>query len=226
MTNILLYIVFPYVAIALAIVAGSTVIRRPLLFFQPLLPVPGTPDTFLGVVPWHYGIVSVLLAHIFPLIIPVWWGLLHRGPGRLTALELVGMALGLMALVGIVILIVRRLVNAKARAVTSVMDWLLLVLLLLQVTLGVLYYFYLPLGSFWYLYTAVPWLRSLASFHPDAATVPPCRWQSKPIWSTPSSSSSSSPSQGWRTSSPFPPVTCCELGSWYGGTDSGECESL
>lgn len=174
MTNILLYIVFPYVAIALAIVGGIYRYFGDRFSFSSLSSQLLEHRTlFWGVVPWHYGIVPVLLAHLLAIIIPGWWGLLLGGPGRLTALELVGMALGLMALVGIVVLIVRRLVNAKAQSVTSVMDWLLLVLLLLQVTLGVYIASTYRWGSLWYLYTAVPWLRSLAFFHPDAATVLP-----------------------------------------------------
>jgi nitrate reductase gamma subunit len=172
MTNILLYIVFPYVAIALAIVGGiyryfgdrfsfssfsSQLLEHRILFW--------------GVIPWHYGIVPVLLAHLIAIIVPGWWGILLGGPGRLTTMELIGMILGLLTLFGILILIMRRLVNAKVRAVTSVMDWLLLSLLLLQAALGLHIAFSYRWGSLWYLYTAVPWLRSLAFFRPDTAPV-------------------------------------------------------
>jgi nitrate reductase gamma subunit len=172
--DLFFYIIFPYIAMALAIVGGfyryfgdrfsftslsSQMLEHRLLFW--------------GSVPWHYGIVPVLLAHLLATIFPGWWGVLLGRPERLTALELVGMALGLLTLVGIVILIVRRLVNARARAVTSVMDWLLLMLLFLQVALGVHIALTYRWGSLWYLHTAVPWLHSIAIFRPDAAPILP-----------------------------------------------------
>ncbi len=174
MADLLLYVVFPYVATALAVVGG---IYR---YFGDRFSFSSLSSQFLehrllfwGVVPWHYGIVPILLAHLLAIIVPGWWGALLGQPGRLAALELVGMAMGVLTLVGIIILIVRRLVNAKARAVTSVMDWLLLVLLLMQVALGVHIAFNYRWGSLWYLHTAVPWLRSMAIFRPDAAAVLP-----------------------------------------------------
>ncbi|GAM09939.1 nitrate reductase gamma chain [Geobacter sp. OR-1] len=172
MADMLLYVVFPYVATALAIVGGfyryfndrfslsslsAQLLEHRLLFW--------------GVVPWHYGIIPILLAHLLAIIFPGWWGFLLGGPDRLTALEVVGMALGMLTLVGIVILILRRLVDTKIRAVTSGMDWLLLALLFLQVALGVHVAMTYRWGSLWYLHTAVPWLRSLAILHPDPSPV-------------------------------------------------------
>ncbi len=168
------YVALPYVATALAVVGGiyryfgdrfsfsslsSQLVEHRLLFW--------------GVVPWHYGIIPLLLAHLLPLIVPGWWGVLLGGPVRLTVLELTGMALGLSSLAGIVVLILRRLANAKARAVTSVMDWILLALLLLQVALGVHIAFTYRWGSLWSLHTAVPWLRSLTFMRPDPGHVLP-----------------------------------------------------
>lgn len=172
MANLLLYIVFPYVAVTLAVVGG---IYR---YYGDRFSFSSLSSQFLehrmlfwGAVPWHYGIVSILLAHLLAIIIPGWWGSLLGRPSLHTALELVGMALGLLAMFGIIILIIRRLVNARARAVTSTMDWVLLVLLFLQVGLGMYIAFNYRWGSIWYLHTAAPWLRSLAVFRPDSAAV-------------------------------------------------------
>lgn len=174
MADLLLFVVFPYVATVLAFVGGihhyfgnrfsfssisSQLLEHRLLFW--------------GTVPWHYGIVPVLLAHLLPLIFPTWWRVLLSGPDRLTVLELVGMALGLLSLAGMIVLIFRRLANASARAVTSVMDWLLLLLLLVQVTLGVYIALTYRWGSLWYFHTAAQWLRSLVLLRPDAAPLLP-----------------------------------------------------
>lgn len=172
MADLLLYIVLPYVAMVLAVVGG---IYR---YFGDRFSFSSLSSQFLehrflfwGVVPWHYGIVPVLLAHLLAIIFPGWWGFLLGQPNRLTTLELVGMALGLLTVVGVVVLVVRRLLTAMVRAVTSVMDWLLLVLLLLQVMLGAYIAITYRWGSLWYLHTAVPWLSSLAMFHPDVAPI-------------------------------------------------------
>ena len=57
------------------------------------------------------------------------------------------------------------------RAVTSPMDWILLLVLAFQVLSGVGVALFERWGSVWYLSTAVPWLWSLVRLHPDASTV-------------------------------------------------------
>jgi nitrate reductase gamma subunit len=174
MADLVLYIVFPYVAVTLAVIGGIyryfgnrfsfSSLSSQLLEHRVL---------FWGVIPWHYGIVPILLAHLLALVVPGWWGFLLDDPIRLTIMELIGMVLGFLTLAGIIVLLVRRLINSKVLAVTSVMDWLLLALLLLQVSLGVHIAFTYRWGSLWYLHTAVPWLRSLAILVPDAAPIIP-----------------------------------------------------
>jgi nitrate reductase gamma subunit len=126
---------------------------------------------FWGTVPWHYGIVVVLVAHLTGFLIPGIWQRLTAAPATLYTIELLGYAFGLTALVGLCVLFVRRLTHERIRAVTSPADWLLLAVLLLQVALG----FYVSLvyrwGADWYVDTAVPWLVSLVSFNPQTQYV-------------------------------------------------------
>lgn len=172
MVDTFLYIVFPYVALVLAVAGG---IYR---YFNDRFSYSSLSSQLLehrvlfwGTIPWHYGIVPILLAHLLAVVFPGLMGILHRGPYRLTINGLIGTALGLLALSGIIILTARRLMNSKARAVTSAMDWLLIALLLLQVALGVYITSAYRWGAFWYIHTATPWLRSLAILLPDDATV-------------------------------------------------------
>lgn len=174
MTDTIIYVVFPYVATALAILGGIHRYFKDRFSFSSLSSqLFEHRILFWGVVPWHYGIVPILLSHLLAVIFPVWWGFILGGPNRLTVLELVGMALGMLTLVGIIILIVRRLVNSHAREVTSVMDWFLFLLLFLQVALGVHIASNYRWGSLWYLHTAEPWFHSLVIFRPDSAPVLP-----------------------------------------------------
>src|SRR5260370_23147295 len=82
-------------------------------------------------------------------------------------MEVTGLALAVMAALGLAILIVRRLSNARAQSVTSTMDWVLLAALMVQVVMGFWIAFFYRWGSEWYLHTSVPWLVSLVNFNPQ-----------------------------------------------------------
>ncbi len=172
MADTTIFVVFPYIALVLAVVGGIYRYFADRFSFSSLSSQLLEHRTlFWGAIPWHYGIVPILLAHLIALIVPGWWSALLGDPNRLTILELIGMALGFLTLAGIIVLFVRRVINSRVQAVTSLMDWILLVLLLLQALLGVNIAFTYRWGSLWYLHTAVPWLRSLVDLAPDASPV-------------------------------------------------------
>ncbi len=122
---------------------------------------------FWGSVPWHYGVILVLTAHLLAALFPAQWGDLISDQTRLYILELTGLALALMAIIGLTLLVLRRITNARAFKVTTLLDWILLADLLLQVILGFWVALFYRWGSDWYLHTAVPWLYSLATFNPQ-----------------------------------------------------------
>ena len=144
-----LFGIFPYIAFALAIAGG---IYR---YYSDRFSYSSLSSQFLenrvlfwGSVPWHYGIVLILLAHLFGGLFSGLSLDLLRVPTRLFILELIGASLGLIALVGIVLLIIRRIVDSSIRAVTSVMDWILIILLAAQVAAGLtIAVFYLASGK-------------------------------------------------------------------------------
>ena len=171
--NIFLLVAFPYLALTLAVVGGVyryftnrytySSLSSQLLENQKL---------FWGSVPWHYGIILILLAHLCAGLFPVAAALILGGRVRLVALELIGMSLGLYTLLGLVILIIRRLIHdSPVRSVTSRMDGILLAVLLVQVVSGVGIAMFQRWGSLWYLDTASPWFWSIVSLHPDGSTV-------------------------------------------------------
>jgi nitrate reductase gamma subunit len=177
MFDVVLFGVFPYVAVILAVLVG---IYR---YFKDRFSYSTQSSQFLesralfwGSVPWHYGIVIILLAHLLALAFPSSWGALIGAPVRLYALEVTGLALGVMTFVGLVLLILRRLRNPRAFVVTSAMDWVLLSALLVQVALGVWVALFYRWGSDWYLHTAVPWLLSLLALNPQVQFVAALPW--------------------------------------------------
>ena len=180
MSDVVLFAVFPYVAVILAVLVG---VYR---YFKDRFSYSTQSSQFLesralfwGSVPWHYGIVIILLAHLLALLFPDPWARLIGAPVRLYALEITGLALGVMTIVGLALLILRRLRNPRAFVVTSAMDWVLLGALFVQVALGFWVALFYRWGSDWYLHTAVPWLYSLATLDPQTQYVTSLPWAVK-----------------------------------------------
>jgi nitrate reductase gamma subunit len=172
MSDIVLFAVFPYVAVILAVFGGVYRYRRDRFSYSTLSSqLLENRSLFWGSVPWHYGIVIVLLAHLLGFLMPGMWASLTAAPSALYTIETLGFVFGLAALVGLCVLFVRRLVFERIRSVTSAVDWVLLFVLLVQVALG----FYVSLvyrwGADWYVNTAVPWLISLVSLNPQTQYV-------------------------------------------------------
>lgn len=168
MSNVFLWAVFPYMAVAVGIIVG---LYR---YFNDRFSFSSQSSQFLenrmafwGSTMWHYGIILILTPHILGFLFPGAWAALIADQTRLYVLEITGLALAVMAIAGLAILVVRRLSNARAQSVTTTMDWVLLAALMLQVVMGFWIAFFYRWGSEWYLHTSVPWLQSLATFNPQ-----------------------------------------------------------
>ena len=90
---------------------------------------------------------------------------------QLILVEVTGLALAIMTLVGLVNILIRRLVNPKVRLVTTFGDWFIYALLLIQVLSGMGIAIFHGWGSSWFAISAVPWLWSLIMFDPDVSYV-------------------------------------------------------
>lgn len=168
----ILYGVFPYVAVTLAIV--GTIWR----YKSDRFSVSSLSSQFLenrklfwGSVPWHYGILFILTGHLVAFLIPRSVLLWNGHPLRLYVLEASALAFGFLTLWGLSMLIYRRFTNARILAVTSPMDVVLLLALLTQVVAGLWIAIFYRWGSSWYAAFAVPYLYSLLLFKPDVALV-------------------------------------------------------
>ncbi len=172
-----LFVAFPYAAVTLFI--AVTLYR----YFTDRFSYSSFSSQFLenralfwGSVPWHYGILIILLAHFVASLFPSRWAELVADPTRLYTLEVAGLVLALAALLGLVLLTLRRLFTSRIQVVTSVMDWVLLAALLAQVALGFWVALFFRWGSDWFLFTAAPWLESLVKFSPETAFVTSLPW--------------------------------------------------
>ena len=180
MLDLVLFAALPYVAVALAIgVGGYRYVYDRFSYSSFSAQFLENRALFWGSVPWHYGVILILLAHVLVLLFPGVWATIISEPTRLYTLEVIGLVLSLSAALGLLLLIVRRLFISRIMSVTSTMDWVLLFVLLTQVAMG----FYVALvfrwGSDWYVHTAVPWLISLVKLDPKLEFVTSLPWEIK-----------------------------------------------
>ncbi len=177
MVDIVLFAAFPYVAVVLAVVVAiyrySSDRYSYSSFSSQFLE---NRTLFWGSVPWHFGIITILLAHLAALLFPGVWAGLIADPSRLYVLEVIGLALALAATAALVLLFIRRLFNRRIFVVSSTMDWVLLLVLVTQMALGFWVALFFRWGSDWYLHTAVPWLQSLATLDPETQFVTSLPW--------------------------------------------------
>lgn len=180
MVDTVLFAAFPYVAVVLAILVGIyRYVADRFSYSSQSSQFLENRTLFWGSVPWHYGILTILLAHLLAALFPGAWAALIAAPVRLYVLEVTGLALALITLLGLGLLIQRRLRNARVFVVTSVMDWVLLAVLLGQVGLGFWVALFYRWGSDWYLHTAVPWMVSLLALDPQIQYVTALPWAVK-----------------------------------------------
>lgn len=138
MLDVLLFQIFPYVAIAVFLV-GSWVRYD----YDAYTWRTGSSQLLsgkwmrLGSNWFHIGIIALLGGHFVGLLTPhaVYGVFMTSGQKQLMAM-VVGGLFGLMCLVGITILLVRRLFNPRVRATGNRRDLLVLVLLYAQLLLG------------------------------------------------------------------------------------------
>lgn len=124
-----------------------------------------------GSVPWHAGIIVILIGHFVALGIPGLWSAIVGLRPALIAIEATGMGLALLCVFGLVVLIGRRITNRRLQAVTDRGDLLLLLLLLVQVVLGLLTAILYPWGAAWSSSTLGAYVWSLATFQPNPGFV-------------------------------------------------------
>lgn len=120
-----------------------------------------------GSAPWHIGIGLVLLGHLAVAFFPTVWTSLMSVPGMLLAVETVGMGAALLAVIGLTLLLIRRVTSSRVQAVTVPLDLVVVGLLLTQVILGMATAAMYRYGALWSAGTAVPYVWGILTLQPD-----------------------------------------------------------
>jgi nitrate reductase gamma subunit len=170
--NMLFLLVFPYTAAATFVLGVAYRYRRRGFTVSSLSSqfLEGR-QLFWGSVPFHIGILVVLLVHlvaiVFPGVLLAW----ARNPARLMILEITEYGFGLSVLVGLLVLVYRRLANARIRAVTTATDLAVALLLMIQVVLGLWLALDYRWGYTWFAAVLSPYLWSLVKLSPETGAV-------------------------------------------------------
>lgn len=171
-STLLLFVVAPYLAMAVFFIGTvRRYLRTPFTYSSLSSQFLENRRHFWALVPFHYGIVVVLTGHVVAFLLPrqlLWW---NAEPLRRLVLEISALAFGLLALVGIVGALARRLTVSKVRRVTTPLDWIVIALLAAQIAAGVLVAVLHPWGSSWFAAAVAPYLWSLVLFRPDTSFV-------------------------------------------------------
>ncbi len=126
---------------------------------------------FWTIVPFHYGILAVTAGHLIAFLIPRSVLAWNSHPLRLYILEVSALACGLLTLIGLVGLIVRRATTTRIRKVTSINDWILFAMLLIQTASGVGIALFHTWGSSWFGTNLSPYLWSIVKLNPEISYV-------------------------------------------------------
>jgi len=173
----ILFGILPYISLAIGIVVAIyRSIHRPFSVSSLSTQLLERKKLYWGSISFHYGIILILLAHLLALLLPKSLQLWNAVPIRLYLLELTGLGLGIWSLAGLCILLWRRLSDKRIWSVTTPMDLVVLVLLLVSAVTGVLVAGLYRFGSTWFTVIFTPYLISVFTFQPQVNLVAPLPW--------------------------------------------------
>lgn len=138
--NTILFGIYPYIAIAVCLVGcWIRFDREPYTWKADSSQMLSSRGFRMASIMFHVGILFILMGHVVGLLTPE--SIYHHvisTPNKQLLAMVSGGFFGVICLVGLVMLLVRRLTNPRVRATSSSSDIFILVLLLVQLLLGLL----------------------------------------------------------------------------------------
>lgn len=177
MHDFLLFAVLPYLSLAVFLIVTIQRYRQRSFSYSSLSSqFLENRHHFWGSVPFHYGILFVLLLHLLGLLVPGTIMVWNSHPLRLVITEVTGLAMAVVTLVGLANIVLRRMKDPRARVVTSPSDWIVYGLLALQIATGIGVAVLHGWGSAWFATSAAPWFWSLVKLQPDVSYLAGMPW--------------------------------------------------
>ncbi len=172
-----LFVVFPYLAILTCIVGSLWRYRYHQYTYSALSSQFFGNDRLAswGLRLWHYGIFLILFGHFLALVLTEPYVAVKETLENIHIifkflLNGIRIVAGLAALIGLLLLIFRRIINDYVHQVTSTMDIVVISLFLIQIVMGfVLIVINIGGNEFWFTTEVAPWIRGILLLQP---TVP------------------------------------------------------
>ena len=172
MSNYFLFIGLPYAALLIMLIGtisrymnkGFTISSLSTQFLE-------GRSLFWGSQPFHWGMVFLFFGHLIAFLFPKSVIAFNAVPVRLLILEITAFAFGIATLFGIIMLVLRRLRNKRVQMVTSKMDVLVFLTLLIQIISGLYIAYFHRHGSTWFATSLTPYLRSIFVLNPDMSVI-------------------------------------------------------
>lgn len=166
--DFLLFGALPYVALAVFII--GSIYRYMAKGFQ----VSSLSSQFLegrqlffGSQFFHWGMVMLFLGHLIGFLIPsavIAW---NGSPVRLLVLEFSAFGFAISSLIGLALLIKRRATTKRIQMVSNHMDYVVYLVLLVQIITGIGIAYFGRWGSNWFASVMTPYLRSVFALNPN-----------------------------------------------------------
>jgi len=167
----LLFVALPYTAIAIFVTGLISRFRSQTTISSQSSQILESRWLAWGTVPFHIGIAVLFLGHLAPLLAPDAWRVFVSDHAALLAVESIGLAGGILCLLGLSVLFLRRLLVPSVRASSRAADLVVLAILIVQVGAGLAVATQHRWGAVWSVATIVPYLRGLAALRPDPSYV-------------------------------------------------------
>lgn len=164
----LLFVAFPYACLAIFLIGSVYRYKnRPFTVSSLSSQFLEGKKLFLASQLFHWGLVILFFGHLVAFLFPGSILLWNGQPVRLLILEITAFVFGLSAFFGLMLLIYRRLTDRRVQMVTSKMDFVVYVVLLVQIISGLLVAYTNRWGSTWFAAFLTPYLRSIFAFNPQ-----------------------------------------------------------
>jgi nitrate reductase gamma subunit len=172
--DMLLFGAFPYVALVVFMIGTIYRYGHGFKYSSLSSQILETEKLFSASLSFHIGIIMIFLGHLLGFLFPSLFS--SFGGGTLVMLETIGVIFGVLAIIGLVLLFIRRHTNDRIKVVTNRMDTVIEALLIVQFILGVVIAIGSRWGLSWYASDMVPYLHSIFTFTPDISAVVVLPW--------------------------------------------------
>lgn len=126
---------------------------------------------FFGSQFFHWGMVMLFLGHLIGFLIPSAVMAWNGSPVRLLVLEFSAFGFAISSLIGLALLIKRRATTKRIQMVSNKMDYVVYLVLLVQIISGIGIAYFGRWGSNWFASVMSPYLYSVFAFNPNVDVI-------------------------------------------------------